>query len=383
MFIPSFLSLFVYVLYLLARVRAQRRILQALVFHILNFAQLKWPHNKKYLQKMQRRRRRTRPYNQKRLLPRNQGDILAVNTHERTGLFEHQFEEVYQSIKDTLKRPRGSQGTRNTVVSLSPRFRLLLVLHWLRRNLHYRTLALIYFVSPATISREVGHILPKLYLKLNYIHLPLQLPAHTFEGVSAAIDCSSHFRPRVHPRQADWYRWDKHAFFISAQVVVSLTGELLSVTLGMGHNNDQGMFNMEMKEFLRQHAMKWLADGGYSNDHLVTPDEHMPAEWNQTQKMLRSIVEVVIGFVKLYLFTAQRVRVNPELQEIAILVCYQLTQIVLRDFPIKIHLMYKCTFILLHHSARKAALRFETKNHSVARRCTEVCAIFLRLRSPH
>jgi hypothetical protein len=36
--------------------------------------------------------------------------------------------------------------------------------------------------------------------------------------VSGAIDCTSHFRNRVHPRQGDYYCGDKRGHFISDQV---------------------------------------------------------------------------------------------------------------------------------------------------------------------
>jgi len=111
----------------------------------------------------------------------------------------------------------------------------------------------------------------------------------------AAIDCTSHFRERTHPKQAEFYRGDKHAFFWNAQVVISLSGNILNVQLLMGHNNDQGSFNKTaMGEMLERLALFWLADSGYHH-RLIRPTDEKGAIWNNKQKGLRSIVEVTIG----------------------------------------------------------------------------------------
>ncbi len=74
---------------------------------------------------------------------------------------------------------------------------------------------------------------------------------------------------------------------------------------------------------------------GYSFEYLITPDKSRPVSWNNKQKSLRSVVETAIGFVKLYCFAAERVTVCPELQELSLMVCYQLTNIILKDFPLR------------------------------------------------
>jgi len=59
----------------------------------------------------------------------------------------------------------------------------------------------------------------------NEINEPDQWPLATqpgFEGVVGAIDCTSHFRCRVHPRQGDYYRGDKGGHFLTAQVMFIL-----------------------------------------------------------------------------------------------------------------------------------------------------------------
>ncbi len=95
-------------------------------------------------------------------------------------------------------------------------------------------------ISRAQVKKEVDHIAPKIWAyqsSLQLIHPPTNWVQHSFEHVSGnifffgyhtsynydyiilgAIDCTSHFRCRVHPRQADWYRYDKAGFFITSQV---------------------------------------------------------------------------------------------------------------------------------------------------------------------
>ncbi len=223
-----------------------------------------------------------------------------------------------------------------TATSFSPPIRLMIVLQYLRHNIRRKILKQLYKISPSYLSRELRHILPIIYCSLNIITLPTVWNQHPFEQVSRTVDCSTHFRTRVHPRQAEWYRWNKHGFFITAQVLVDMTGVILHVNLGLGHNNDKGMFLLtKMKEFMRAMGVHWLADSGYSFEFLVTPDPNKSKIWNDQQKALRSVVEVSIGMVKLFAFAAQRVQVTPEVQELGLLTCYQLTNIQLKRFPLR------------------------------------------------
>jgi hypothetical protein len=214
--------------------------------------------------------------------------------------------------------------------------RLMIVIQYLRQNTKWPQMKQMYNISKAYISRELRHILPLAYCALSTISLPLVWHEHPFEQVSGAVDCSSHFRTRIHPRQSEWYRYDKHGFFFTAQCVVDLTGVFLHVHLGLGHNNDKGMFILtKMKEFMRMMGVRWLGDSGYSYELLITPDPNKSKAWNDMQKGMRSIVEVSIGMVKLYAFTAERVQVAPEIHELGILTCYKLTNLRLKAFPLR------------------------------------------------
>lgn len=290
-------------------------------------------HRNKKLKKFKRRVSSSRGIKKERKTPdhkcRNRGDILAGDLFDDTGLFEDEFESLYELLQVKVNESTVPK-------SLEPRTQLRVLLYWLRHYPRVRDLAERFEISTATASRLITNLLPKLYIQLDEIHWPREWIAHTFEGVSGAIDCTSHFRWRVHPRQADYYRADKHAFFLTAQVVCGLTGELYNVTLGLGHNNDKGMLNLtHMKEFLSDHDLRWLADKGYSYLLLVTPDERKGKEWNDEQKSLRSVIETSIGTVKLWRVAGTTFRGTPELQELAVLCCYQLANINLKMYPIR------------------------------------------------
>ena len=152
-------------------------------------------------------------------------------------------------------------------------------------------------------------------------------------NISGAMDCGSHFRCRVHPRQADWYRYNKAGFFITAQV----SGRVIKMVLGMGHNNDQGMFNLTgMGCLLEKLNVRVLGDGGYHHYLMVVPDDTRSTTWNNRQKALRSCVEVVIGAAKCWEFAAGKVRVSLELHSMGLMIIYNLVAKMMREYPLRI-----------------------------------------------
>jgi len=265
--------------------------------------------------------------------PRNQLDISTINIFDRTGVFEDDFEWIYQQIKDEIVQPRTTyQSERRTATSLSPRARLLLILHWLRHYPRYTIL----------------HILPILYTTLKGIAWPQEWFASGAFGTHGSVDCTSHYRWRVHPRQSDYYRGDKHAHFLTAQVgkrgfielllittilkvVSDHLGDYQNVTLGLGHNNDQGMFRLtELDKHIEENDLYLLADGGYRHHRLITPAT-VPRSMEATQKDERSLVETSIGVAKGFSFAADVVRHSPEIQEVGTMVVYELAHIKIAD----------------------------------------------------
>lgn len=124
-----------------------------------------------------------------------------------------------------------------------------MVLQWLREYPKLKVLADLYSVSTAQVSREINHIIPLLFCHLDVITWPKNwnsiMVDHRY--ISGAIDATVHLRTRVHPRSTDWYRGDKHAYFMLAQVVSTLDGSIVHVCFSMGHNNDQRLFLLSGK----------------------------------------------------------------------------------------------------------------------------------------
>lgn len=276
----------------------------------------------------------------KRALPVRERLAVLENAdfdcYAETGLFYDQFLNLHARVKDALSRPRTGQTSKT--VSLTNDVRLLMILNFLRDGGRYRRVALRYNVSRAYVCRELKHCGPILCASLSIISWPLRWnPFVEFEHVSGAIDCTPHFRIRTHPRQADFYRGDKHAFFWNAQVIVSLSGNILNVKLLMGHNNDQGSFNLtSMGGFLEREGLHWLADKGYHHHRLVRPDNSRSVSWNNRQKGLRSIVEVIIGLAKNFAFAAGKASMSPELHACYLIFIYELTEMNLQEFPIRV-----------------------------------------------
>lgn len=315
--------------------RIRRLILFTLIQIVVDLATCPWKKLKKYRKLLGRRSARKQWRRKSPRAPSEDSDSFNVNNidiYERTGLFDDQFEQLHQQLAPLIIQPQRGQQQSKSHPALSSRKRLLITLHWLRDYHKLRTLRDYYGVSVSTISRTIHHIIPKLYSNLNEIQWPAEISPGSILG---SVDCTSHFRFRVHPRQADYYRADKHGFFITAQVTISLSGQLYNVQLGLGHNNDRGMFRLtKLDQFLSQNNCYLLADKGYSHDYLITPDDDMPKVWNDQQKGLRSRVEAVIGLVKHYSCCSMTFRQGPELQQYAILICYQLQALMLKEYPI-------------------------------------------------
>jgi hypothetical protein len=105
----------------------------------------------------------------------------------------------------------------------------------------------------------------------------------------------------------------------------------------MGHNNDQGMFNMtEIAEILEEHNIKILGDGGYHHYLIVRPDECKSKDWNNRQKALRSCVETVIGMSKHWEFAGGKVRISPELHGVGLMIIYTLVAMRMKEYPLRI-----------------------------------------------
>jgi hypothetical protein len=265
--------------FLLGALLQQLLLLNQLIVGIIQVMQsLKWARINKFKHRTRLKltphiRKKPRP----RLLRRRHGPLLEpdFDCYEEAGIYFSDFKSLFADVRLGIERTRNRRigEGRRTAVSLTSPARLFLVLNFFRMGGKYRRVATRYRVSKSFVSRELRHIVPILYCALSSISWPRTWDHDPFGNVVGAIDCTSHFRTRVHPRQAEFYRGDKHAFFWNCQVVVSLDGHFINVCLVPGHNNDSGTFKLTgMDMDLAKEDLLLLADAGYSHHRLVTPD---------------------------------------------------------------------------------------------------------------
>ena len=96
-----------------------------------------------------------------------------------------------------------------------------------------------------------------------------------------------------------------------------------------------------LKEKLISSAIKVLGDSGYSYP-LITPDDTESIAWNNTQKALRSVVEVVAGLAKNFKIAAAKVTECPEMHAVAIMIVYQLVSRSTREYPLCMDFLHTC-----------------------------------------
>ena len=141
----DFFALFLFQAYqqnqLILQLAVQQLILLVLI------SNLKWNSIRNYKYKLQRRSRQVAPFRQRALHPCNSGDILSVDVYECTELYEDDFKDLYQRVKESIQQSRNTASTCITTTSLTIHFRLLVVLQFLRQHLRYITLKQLYLIS--------------------------------------------------------------------------------------------------------------------------------------------------------------------------------------------------------------------------------------------
>ena len=126
-----------------------------------------------------------------------------------------------------------------------------------------------------------------------------------------AIDCIPHFRVRVHPGSQDYNRGDLKDYSLTAQLIVSLKGDIWSVIIKKGHHNDMGVFNLSrMDEILIEKDIYLLGDLGYSTKRVITPRHIKPSE--HASPTAQGNCRKSFGFVKNWDVAGERCRLTPE-----------------------------------------------------------------------
>jgi hypothetical protein len=248
--------------------------------------------------------------------------------YESTSLFRPMF--------NTLCNIAIEYSEHKIVNSMTIPSMVYLCLYWLKEYPSYSTIGKIFRISKPTASRIIHNLLPLLASKASDIIWPNSPNIHSFEGVSGAIDCTSHFRNRIHPGSTLLYRSDKRGHFLTCQAVCSLSGEIWRVDISFGHNNDQGVFNLSgLREELEKTNIKLLADGGYSHINLITPINGRD-DYNAELSGKRSVVETVFARVKFFKAATYQFHHNIILQLYSLLLAYKLTNLKIKASPIRI-----------------------------------------------
>jgi hypothetical protein len=260
-------------------------------------------------------------------------------TRDNFGVDERGFKELYEKVKDLITTSRSNPGNKKgRKCLLSPKGRLMLTLMWMKNGFRFRMLEFIFGVTKSFISRDLQHIIPILYNRLDEINLP-DNPVPAFLGAIGMIDCTIHERERVNPGQSLLWRGDKKRHFLSLQLICNLEGVPIRIDIGLGHNNDVHMFNeSSVGTWLVQNNVKLFADQGYSHPNLITP---IKANNDAEQILLfrqytyRSAVETVFSQAKNWLIAKYPFKQSIFFQEMVLMVIYQMIAKYMKDNPLR------------------------------------------------
>ncbi len=268
-----------------------------------------------------------------------QNKKLIKQLFDRTGLFPDHLSRIVRRIESNTNRA----FQKKSIYDID--MRVTITLHFLRQHTHYSELASTYAISKATISR-IRTTLPQIYACNNeQIRFPPSFsPIVELKNAVGAIDCTPHFRERVHPGSLLYYRGDYKDYFLSCQLVVGFDGQLWDVFIGLGQNNDMGIYQQsELSDYLRLKDITLLGDKGYISQLCITAPKELDKPLRQRQKQLRVVVERVFSSVKNWRFASDHVRINPSYQRIALLVIYNLVAEIMKEFPIVSSVMIHTT----------------------------------------
>ena len=258
-----------------------------------------------------------------------------------TGLFPQTLNQLKSALQPKIRT--------SIRCLLSPLLLLIHFLFYLRHHPKLKVIASLFQISESTSCRFIHWMMPHVYevcAKLSTMEWPRgpiwsNVP-FGFVGTQFLIDCTSHPRRRIHPGQHLYYRGDKGFHFLTAQVIVDVYGKPLHVAIGRGHNNDQGMFKLSgKKRQIQMDNVLGLSDRGYSNVHLIRPDDiefatrlHLSVDaFGCIQSKHRASAEIINSLSKFYSFASTRVAQVPEFQAYALMIIYYLVGMIMEHSP--------------------------------------------------
>jgi len=303
----------------------------------------------KATRKMIHKRRMARPREQSEAKvgkphhhPGGENFLLAQEQNwnqSNTGIEREHFNYIQNCVRLSAQEEENNIGGKCRRRFLNVGGCVALTLQFLRHAPRPSELARIHGLSKTVVHRTIEWTLLHMRTSLDTIKTPqpkeVPPPLGRFNS-NGSIDCCTHPRDRVHPGQDEYYRGDKMCHFLTSQVVVDHLGYIIRLSIGKGHNNDQGMFQLtNMLEWLQKSGLgHLLADGGYSGDGTVRPMGAQDLMLNGNNSALlasnaqhsgeRVLVENINSFFKGWHFASAKCKLSVELQAVALMVCGQL-----------------------------------------------------------
>lgn len=199
---------------------------------------------------------------------------------------------------------------------------------WLRKYPCLDTLALIFDISPSTVSSIIYRVVPILW---RYFHNQVSWPNlaewnslrgnwRYFPNAAGCIDGTPHeiYRPQVEP-QRDFFSGHRHYHIMNTQLIVDNVGNIVFLQAGfLGSLNDAGNFNLMDRmgpgtNYDMPPGVVLLADKGYGDiPPLLTPfraaqirrlprhGQRMARRFNRRLSRCRILIEHTIKHVKTY-----------------------------------------------------------------------------------
>jgi hypothetical protein len=257
----------------------------------------------------------------------NQRYLFWLNTGE----LPETMLDITANISRNLLRltSRGRVRRRIRSSKLSNINKVLLTLMWLRKYPCLDTMALLFDVSPSTVSHIIHSVVPILWRFFhNQVHWPTVDEWNALRGnwqaFPNAVDCldgTPHeiYRPQVEP-QREFYSGHRHYHLMNTQLIVDNLGNIVFLQAGfLGAQNDATNFLFMERigpatNFDMPPNAYLSADKGYADVHpLLTPfravqirrtamhDQRRARRFNRRLSKCRVIVEHTIKHVKTYL----------------------------------------------------------------------------------
>lgn len=206
--------------------------------------------------------------------------------------------------------------------------KVLLTFMWLRKYPCIDTLALIFDVSPSTVSAIIHRVVPVLWRFFeNQVSWPSIAEWNALRGIwpsfpdaVGCIDGTPHeiYRPEVEP-QWEFCSGHRHYHLMNTQLIVDSLGSIVFLQAGfLGSMNDAGNFHLMARigpgtNYDMPHGAVLLSDKGYGDVvPLLTPfraaqirpmlrhHQRLARRFNRKMSKCRIIIEHTIKHLKTY-----------------------------------------------------------------------------------